>query len=277
MGESPQSRPQPEPARPAGGSAAVQGSLWGWRARDWSELQEPQQAPLFARAIEETGIGPRTRVLDLGCGAGVFCRMAADHGARVSGIDAAGAHVALARERTPGADLRVGDMQFLPWADAAFDVLCWFTSLQFAADRRAALREGRRVASPGARAAIFVWGPDERCEIGPLMLAWRPFLPPPPPGAPPPVPLWTPGVLEELVAGAGWAPERTGDLETVWDYADEERLARAMLSSAGGRLAVERAGEAAVRTATLDALAPFRAAGGAYRIRNAWRYLIASA
>jgi hypothetical protein len=84
-------------------------------------------------------------------------------------------------------------------------------------------------------------------------------------------------VLEALVTQAGWTPARTGDLETVWEYPDEDTVVRAVLSSAGGGLAIRTSGEEAVREATAAALAPLRASTGGFRIRNEWHYLIATA
>ena len=48
------------------GSADVQGELWGARARDWAEVQEPTARPLYEAVLRETGIGPRTALLDVG-------------------------------------------------------------------------------------------------------------------------------------------------------------------------------------------------------------------
>ncbi len=67
------------------------------------------------------------------------------------------------------------------------------------------------------------------------------------------------------------------DVETVWEYPDEETLARAMLSSAAGCLGSKTLGEDAMRTAALDALTPYRTPSGGFRIRNEWHSLIASA
>src|SRR3712207_458761 len=93
--------------------ARRQGGRWSMRARAWAE-QEAQQLPAYERALREIALRPGTTVLDVGCGSGVFLRVAADRGARVSGVDAAEALVRLARERVPGADVRVGDMEALP-------------------------------------------------------------------------------------------------------------------------------------------------------------------
>src|SRR5438876_12359115 len=90
------------------GSAGIQGQLWGARARDWSELQEPVQRPLYDAVFRAINLGPGTRLLDVGCGSGLACAIAAEQGATVTGLDAADALVAIARARSPSADLRFG-------------------------------------------------------------------------------------------------------------------------------------------------------------------------
>ena len=51
---------------------------------------------------------PRGRVVDLGCGSGIFARALLDAGHPVIGWDISAAMIAVARERAPGADLRLG-------------------------------------------------------------------------------------------------------------------------------------------------------------------------
>ena len=48
------------------GSAAAQGPLWGARARDWAELAEPAQTPFYDAVFDAIGVGPDTRLLDVG-------------------------------------------------------------------------------------------------------------------------------------------------------------------------------------------------------------------
>ena len=91
------------------------------------------------------GDRPATSVLDCGCGAGRFLRLAAARGATVAGIDAA-VDLEIAAERTPEADLRVGDLEDLPWGDGSFDFVTGFSSFQFADDKPRAPAEARRVA-----------------------------------------------------------------------------------------------------------------------------------
>ena len=88
----------------AGGSAATQGDLWGERARDWAEVLEGWNGwgvPLYRHILERVTVQRGTRLLDMGCGAGRFCRIAADRGAHISGLDATGTFVQIARKRIP--------------------------------------------------------------------------------------------------------------------------------------------------------------------------------
>jgi ubiquinone/menaquinone biosynthesis C-methylase UbiE len=50
-------------------------------------------------------------------------------GASCSGIDASARLVAVARDRNPDCDIRVGDMHALPWDPASFDVVTSFRGI----------------------------------------------------------------------------------------------------------------------------------------------------
>lgn len=258
------------------GSAGRWGALWGARARDWA-ANEDQQLPTYEAAIRRVGITAGQRVLDVGCGSGVFLRAAAARGARVSGLDASEALIEIARDRVPEADLRVGDMQFLPFADDTFDVVTGFNAFFFAADMTAALREAGRVAKPGGTVVIQVWGRPERCDLEAMKRAIRSFLPAPAQGAPAPPALWKPGVLEGIASEAGLTPESAFDVSWAFEYADDDALARGMLAPGGAMAAVGESREDDVRRAILDALAPHRSPDGGYRLDNEWHYLVARA
>ena len=101
-------------------------------------------------------------LLDAGCGAGLALRLAAEQGARVSGLDASAALLDVARGRLPDADLRVGDIEELPYDDASFDVVTAYNSIQYASDPKTAVAELARVARPGGRVVVEVWGEAPR-------------------------------------------------------------------------------------------------------------------
>jgi SAM-dependent methyltransferase len=259
------------------GSAGVQGDLWGARAADWAELQEPQQRPLYEDAVRRLGIGDGTRLLEVGCGAGELARLAAEAGADVTGIDAAASLVAIARGRVPAGRFDVGDLQFLPYADDSFDVVTGINSFQYAADPVAALEEARRVAEPGGLVHVVVWGREEHTEFVAVLRALRPLLPPAPPNAPGPFALSNPGALEALLERSGLAPVDAGYLDVTFVYPDEATLLGANRSAGPAILAERTSGEAALVDAIREAFAPFRAADGSYRVETEWRYVTATA
>jgi SAM-dependent methyltransferase len=258
------------------GSSAKWGPLWGARARDWAETEE-QQAPTYEAAIRRVGIDAGARVLEVACGSGVFLKLAADRGAEVHGLDASEALVELARSRVPGADLRVGDLQALPYTDDSFDLVAGFNAFFFADDIVAALREAARVAKPGAPVVIQVWGRPDRCDLEGMKHEVAEFLPPPDPNAVRGSELWEPGVLEALVSAAGLAPTDAFDCAWAYEYPDEDALVRGMLSAGGLALVQEARGDDAVGRAVVRGLAGCRTADGGYSVANEWHFVVARA
>jgi SAM-dependent methyltransferase len=256
------------------GSAKRWGPLWGARPGDWARSEE-QQLPTYEEAIARVGVAPGQLVLDVGCGVGVFLALAAERGAKPHGVDASESLVALARSRVPGADVRVGDMERLPYADDTFDLVTGFNSFFFAADIVAALREAGRVARPGAPVVIQVWGRPERCALEAMKRVARPFMPKRPASAPPQPELWRPGVLEALATEAGLTPQSAFETSWAFEFPDDEALGSAMMAPMGLAEVVGRDREPAVRAEIVAALASCRRPGGGYRIENEYRYLIA--
>jgi SAM-dependent methyltransferase len=246
------------------GSAQVQGRLWGPGARDWSELNEPACTPFYEAVLDAIAVGPGMALLDAGCGGGFALQLAAKRGAAVTGFDACGPLLDIARERVPGADIRQGDLEA-------------FNSVQYAADPVAALREICRVAKSGAPVGIVTWGAPERCESRVILAAIGGLLPPPPPNAEGPFALSVPGRLEELAAAAGLVPEQADEVPTPLIYPDLATAVRTQLSSGPARMAIEHAGEQATRDALTAAFAGSRQRDGSYRQDNSFRYLIARA
>ena len=110
-------------------TGAANGELWGHRAQDWATYQEASIAPVFDAVLERTGVREGTRLLDIGCGAGLAAAKASALGAVVAGLDASSAMIDIARSRLPAADFRVGDLQDLPFQDRSFDLVTNFNAI----------------------------------------------------------------------------------------------------------------------------------------------------
>ncbi len=256
------------------GTAMVQGKLWGSSPKDWAQVCESLMAPLHEGTLAALAPLGGLSVLDAGCGSGQALALAAKAGARVTGLDASAPLLDFARERVPDADLRVGDIEEMPFADAAFDVVTAFNSIQYASDPKNAVVELARVTKPEGRVAIGVWGEPAKCETEVVFARVRQIAPPPP-GAPAPLAVSTPGVVEDLLDAAGLAVEGTREIECPFVYPDLATAWRGMGASGPFRKAIETAGEDAVREAFFDAHAPYRRPDGSYRQENVFRYVIA--
>jgi SAM-dependent methyltransferase len=259
------------------GTAQVQGALWGARARDFAETLEQFGRPLYEAVFQTADVRQGTRLLDVGCGPGLAAQLAAQCGAHVAGLDAAEASLVIARERMPEGDFRAGEMENLPWADNTFDVVTSFNAFQYAADVMNALCEARRVAKPGGCVAMAVWGRPEDCDTVALLPALGKVLPPLPPGAPGPFALSAPGRIEGLLEQAGLTPLASGEVDCPMEFPDLETAVRGNMSAGPAAAAIRQAGAEVVQQAVAEALAPFRTAAGGYRLRNRFRYVIATA
>jgi SAM-dependent methyltransferase len=259
-----------------GGSAERWGPLWGARPADWA-LSEDQQVPTYEEALGRVDLQPGQLVLDIGCGVGAFLRLVAERGALAFGLDASESLLEVARARVPEGDLRLGDIEALPYHDDTFDLVTGFNSFFFANDIVAALREAGRVAKPGAPVVIQVWGPHERNDLEAMKEIVRPSMPPRPADAPPEPDYSKPGVLEDLVTQAGLTPQSAFDTAWAYEYPDEETVRRALVAPAGIAVLVGPDREEQVKDAIIAGLAPRRTSDGGYRLHNEFHYLIARA
>jgi len=164
------------------------------------------------------------------CGSGLALELASARGATVSGIDASTRLVDIARDRVGDADVRVGDMAALPWADDSFDVVTSFRGLW--ATTREALGEAHRVLRPGGRIAVTTWG---HVKASPGMWALRPFALASEERVRAQAEmkaLGRPGVGEEILAEAGFVEVERHRVPFVWEFPDPETFAR-MLAATG--------------------------------------------
>jgi len=110
---------------------------------------------------------PGRRVLDLGCGPGVpLAAYLAAQGAAVTGVDGAGAMLALFRANLPGAEAIGADMRTLALGRRFDAILAWDSVFHLCpADQRAMFPILAAHAAPGA-ALLLTTGPAAGTRIG---------------------------------------------------------------------------------------------------------------
>ncbi|MDA2815281.1 methyltransferase domain-containing protein [Nocardiopsis sp. RSe5-2] len=115
----------------------------------------PRAAALRERSHTLLAPPPGGTVVDAGCGAGRAVAELAGLGAVPVGIDADPRMVAAARDRVPGADVRVGDAALLPLADSSAAGYRAEKVLHALPDPARAVAEAHRVLAPGGRAVLL--------------------------------------------------------------------------------------------------------------------------
>jgi uncharacterized peroxidase-related enzyme len=226
---------------------------WGRRAVEFATLSEPANCREYVALHQHLRVGRGDRLLDIACGAGLAIELAAGRGATVAGIDASPRLVAVARDRTPAADVRVGDMHALPWPDGSFDVVTSCRGIWGTTPR--ALAEARRVLAPGGRLGVTVWG---HLKASPGVWALQPFTwadEAKVTNQAAMVALGRPGAGEALLAEADFIDVRRVEIPFVWEFADPEAYARTLATTGPAYEAIQAIGddEFAARAAELAA------------------------
>lgn len=215
---------------------------WGQRTAAYTDYAAPRTAAYTDLLLNRIGLRDGERVLDVACGPGVVALPAAAAVAargHVVATDLAPEWGAVVERRAAEAGLtNVAFMamgaEALDLPDVSFDVvLCQF-GLMFVPEPVTALREMRRVLRSGGRLGVVVWSTAETvpCVAVPHRVLAA-ILPPPTPQErlPGPLELSRAGLLEELVAEAGFraiAVERqtcdyiVEDPEMLWRYHADE-------------------------------------------------------
>jgi SAM-dependent methyltransferase/alkylhydroperoxidase family enzyme len=214
---------------------------WGRRSVEFATLSEPANCREYLALQQLLDITRGDRVLDIACGAGLALELAALRGAECAGIDASQRLIAVAQDRSPNADIRVGDMFALPWEDDTFDVVTSFRGIWGTTPE--ALDEARRVLKPGGRLGITVWG---HIKASPGAWALFPFLlasETKVENQASMVSLGRPGAGEALLQEKGFENVARNDISCVWEFTDPATYARALAATGPAYEAIQSVGE----------------------------------
>ena len=226
---------------------------WGRCAPKAAYLFENMHWREYCHILDQTGVTQGTRHLDIACGSGLAIQLASERGARVSGIDASKRLVAIAKARTPEADIRIGDMFHLPFEDNSFDVVTscrgiWGNCLD-------ALREARRVVRPGGKVGLSFWGHQKKMQAYPLFAVVGRTSQAERENTTSIVSIGLPGAAEQLMTDAGLEVGSRTSLKLHWEFPDAEFAAQTLASTGPAYLAIEHLGSEAFMEAVREAAA----------------------
>ncbi|MBI4369202.1 MAG: methyltransferase domain-containing protein [Elusimicrobia bacterium] len=124
--------------------------IWGWMTPA-GHRRAHRRARYF---IDLTGMSAAHRVLEIGCGTGIFSEKISRTGARIVATDASADLLELARKKSIGnCSFEEADATRLPCAGGTFDIVCG-SSILHHLDLRPALAEIYRVLKSGGQAVF---------------------------------------------------------------------------------------------------------------------------
>jgi SAM-dependent methyltransferase len=123
-------------------------------------------APVQDELIELLGLKGGESLLDAATGTGEVAIRAARAGAHVSALDISEPMLEKARRAADEAGLEIqfelGDVEYLPYDDASFDIVVSNFGLVFAPDHANVAAELARVTRPGGRLCFSAWKPNPK-------------------------------------------------------------------------------------------------------------------
>lgn len=137
---------------------------WDTVAEGYSEITMQLFQGYADEAMALANLDASCHVVDIACGPGTLALAAAKRVHSVDAIDFSERMVQILRQSVGAnelnnVDVRCGDAQALPYADASFDAAFSMFGLMFFPDRRKGFSEIYRTLKPGGRTVVSSWAP----------------------------------------------------------------------------------------------------------------------
>ena len=120
-------------------------------------------------AFDNLDIKSGMKVLDVGCGTGIYSKRLVEKACNVTGIDIAGKMLDIARHKVPEGRFIKSSVEALPFPKGHFDLVFSMATFEFIEDAEAAYFEMKRVAKAGAQ--IFIGTINKESKWGELYLS----------------------------------------------------------------------------------------------------------
>jgi SAM-dependent methyltransferase len=123
---------------------------------------------LIDNFVRLSGLPAGARVVDLGCGSGVFTNVLHRRGYKCAGVDLSPNLIAIARANFSGIEFRTGDIERLPFPDGSFDGALLSGVLHHLPERSRCAAEVFRILRPGGKFVAF-----DPNRMNPFMYLYR--------------------------------------------------------------------------------------------------------
>jgi SAM-dependent methyltransferase len=181
-----------------------QGQRAMWSAGDYADIATHIESAA-EELVDSSDVRPGDELLDVATGSGNVAIVAAQQGAKVTGLDLTPELIEVARRRMAEAGVEIelieGDAEALPFGDASFDRVLSCFGVMFAPRHRTAAAELVRVTRPGGTIGVAAWTSEG--AMGKTFKTVAGHLPAPPDGFVPPVMWGTEDHVRGLFAGSG--------------------------------------------------------------------------
>jgi SAM-dependent methyltransferase len=249
---------------------AFEAAGWSARAGAYDRLTARITLTVAVPLLDAASVGAGTRVLDVGCGPGVVCGLAAERRALPTGVDVAPGMLAEARRRHPHLPFLQADAVALPFEDGAFDACVGNFVLNHLPAPEAAAGELARVLAPGGSLALSLWDvPARNRWLGLVVEALAELEVPAPAdvaGGPDSYRFADRGEILRLLGGAGFHETQVEEVSTLVRCRSGDELWEGVLGgSVRTSTTIQRQPEVVRRRvrATVDRLAqPYRTPRG---------------
>jgi len=98
------------------------------------------------------------KILDIGCGTGLFTQQYIANGGSAVGIDISRGMIGRARDRCPNSEFTIGTAERIPFKDDSFDVVSSLLAFSYVKSPGTVLSEAFRVVKPGGYIAVCTLG-----------------------------------------------------------------------------------------------------------------------
>jgi len=125
-------------------------------------------ARLVQAFVRLTGLPPGSKVVDLGCGSGIFSELLRQAGYTVVGVDISPKLIERGKTLYPGVEFVVADVETLPFADESFDGALLSGLIHHFPDPHLLMKETHRILRPDG--SFMAFDPN---RLNPFMYLYR--------------------------------------------------------------------------------------------------------